>query len=117
MPSFDPTSRYRTTDILVDDTEASIDQTLLYASREPLQFQDHPENTVHTVEAGDTLWRLAARHFAGFSEPSNMWWAIAEYQPTPIGDPTLQIKPGTLLILPPPSLVGAFLGTRPEAVV
>jgi hypothetical protein len=117
MPIADSTSRYRTTDVLVDNTVGAPDQILFYGNREPIRFQDHPDNVLYVVEAGDTLWRIAARHFAGFPEPSNMWWAIAEYQPEPIGDSTLQLLPGSRLILPPPTLVGASLGARPDLVL
>ena len=117
MSIYDATSRYRTTDRLVDNTVPAAEHTQFLASREPLAFQDHKDNVLYVVESGDTLWRIASRHFLGFPEPSNMWWAIAEYQPTPIADPTLKLRPGSTLILPPTNVVGAFIGMRPEAVV
>lgn len=67
---------------------------------EPFGWSDEPDNTIHTVIEGDTLWGLANRYFAGHIRPSGLWWVIADYQPAPIVDPTLALVPGTRLFIP-----------------
>jgi len=42
---------------------------LLLTDREPYGFQDHPDNRVHVVVQGDTLFHLAGRYFAPLPRP------------------------------------------------
>lgn len=81
------------------------DQRLFLSDRVPFRFVDLPDNRVHTVKRGDTLHRLAARYFAPIGElpfisAANLWWVIADFQPTPIHDPTIQLTEGAKLIIP-----------------
>jgi len=65
-------------------------------------FEDQDGIIGHPIEAGDTLWNLAERYWAGlFAEPAEFWWIIADFQPTPILDPTLQLVPGEVIFIPP----------------
>jgi len=68
--------------------------------REPYRFRSHTDNRVHTVVQGDTLWGLAGRYFAPLPRACGFWWAIADYQPDPIVDPTLVLEPGRRLVIP-----------------
>ena len=49
---------------------------------------------------GDTLWALAARYYAALDRPSGLWWAIADFQPEPVFDPTLALVLGRVMIVP-----------------
>ena len=68
--------------------------------REPYRFRAHADNRVHVVVQGDTLWDLAGRYFAPLPRACGFWWAIADYQPDPIVDPTLVLEPGRRLFIP-----------------
>jgi len=78
-------------------------QGRLYLSeREPYRFKDHPDNRVHTVVEGDSLFHLAGQYFAPLERACGYWWAIADYQPEPgaIHDPTLRLEPGRRIFIP-----------------
>ena len=68
--------------------------------REPYRYHPHSDNRVHRVVAGDTLWGLAGRYFAPLPRACGLWWVIADFQPRPIHDPTLMLKPGHTLYIP-----------------
>lgn len=68
--------------------------------REPFRYEAETDNRYHQVRDGDTLWGLAHVYFAGFPSACNLWWVIAEFQPTPIVDPTLRLQPGEVLVIP-----------------
>jgi nucleoid-associated protein YgaU len=68
--------------------------------REPVRYRDAPDNIYHTVRDGDTLWGLAHRYFQGLPNACRRWWILAEYQPTPILDPTIALQPGTVVVVP-----------------
>ena len=74
---------------------------LLYLTeREPYGFREHTDNRVHTVVEGDTLWGLAGRYFSPLPRACGFWWAIADFQPDPVVDPTLLLEPGRRLFIP-----------------
>ena len=68
--------------------------------REPYRYKAHTDNRVHVVVQGDTLWDLAGRYFAPLPRACGFWWAIADYQPDPIVDPTITLEPGRRLSIP-----------------
>jgi hypothetical protein len=68
--------------------------------REPYRFRSHTDNRVHVVVQGDTLWDLAGRYFAPLPRACGFWWAIADFQPDPIVDPTLVLEPSRRLFIP-----------------
>ena len=68
--------------------------------REPYGFRSHSDNRVHMVVLGDTLWGLAGRYYAPLPRACGFWWAIADFQPDPIVDPTLELEVGRRLFLP-----------------
>jgi len=76
------------------------EQTLWMADREPFTFQQRTDNLFHVVQEGDTLFSLAGRYFRGAPRAAGFWWVIADYQPQRILDPTLQLAPGTVLVIP-----------------
>ncbi|MCK9521458.1 MAG: LysM peptidoglycan-binding domain-containing protein [Proteobacteria bacterium] len=76
------------------------DGVLHLTEREPYRFKAHTDNRVHVVVQGDTLWDLAGRYFAPLPRACGFWWAIADYQPDPIVDPTLGLEAGRRLFIP-----------------
>lgn len=68
--------------------------------REPFGYRPFPDNRVHQVVSGDTLFDLAGRYFAPLPRACGYWWAIADFQPEPIVDPTLVLDVGRRLVIP-----------------
>ena len=81
-------------------------------SREPISYRSDGKNQMYVVRAGDTLEILASRFFNGFPTPARLWWLLAEYQPEPIFDPTLQLEPGLLLVIPSVTQVHHLLSEK-----
>lgn len=89
------TSRYRFTSGWTD-----ADWRLFLDERVPFRYRELSDNRQHVVRIGDTLWTLAGRYFFGVPRASGLWWVIADFQPEPIHDPTIELSPGTLLVIP-----------------
>lgn len=90
-------SRY-TFCIAVQDDEAR----WFLTEREPFGFVAFPDNRVHAVVQGDTLFALAGRYFAPLPRACGFWWAIADFQPSDgaIVDPTLDLEVGRTIYIP-----------------
>lgn len=73
---------------------------LYLSEREPYPYKEFADNEEHTVVGGDTLANIAGRRFIGLPNPGQFYWAIADFQPDPIHDPTIALIPGSKLILP-----------------
>ena len=73
---------------------------LQLTEREPYRFREHKDTRVHTVVQGDALWNLAGRYFAPLPRACGFWWVIADFQPDPIVDPTLELVPGRRVFIP-----------------
>lgn len=73
---------------------------LFLSEREPFRYKDFPDNTTHIVGQGDTLWHLAAKYYAPLDRAAGLWWVIADFQPDPIFDPTLDLPEGQPIIIP-----------------
>lgn len=69
-------------------------------ARAPYRYRALADNTVHVVIEGETIWAIAGHHFQPHPRAAGLWWAIADFQPNPIHDPTVRLVPGSLLILP-----------------
>ena len=82
---------------------------VVLAERVPMLFRERPDNRMHTVLPGDTLAALAGTYFAPLPRACGYWWAIAEYQPEPIVDPTEALAVGRVLIVPSLDALEAFL--------
>ncbi len=77
------------------------DAGILYLTdRKPYKYYKHIDNRTHTVVEGDTLFTLAGKYFAPLPRACGFWWAIADFQPQPIIDPTLALEIGSLLHIP-----------------
>ena len=68
--------------------------------REPFGFVAFPDNRVHTVVQGDTLFALAGRYFAPLPRACGYWWVIADYQEDGPIDPTIELEVGRILSIP-----------------
>jgi hypothetical protein len=73
---------------------------LYLTDREPYRFKAHSDNRTHRVVQGDTLFSLAGRYFAPLPRACGFWWVIADFQPDPIIDPTLDLSIGTDIFIP-----------------
>lgn len=79
---------------------ANREGALELSDREPFRYRELADSRVHTIAAGDTLWHLAGRCFAPLARAEGYWWAIADFQPEPIVDPTLELVLGATLVIP-----------------
>jgi len=73
---------------------------LYLTERTPFRFRPLNDTQQHVVRWGESLWALAARHYAGLPRPAGLWWVIADFQPDPIIDPTIQLQVGQVLFIP-----------------
>ncbi len=83
-----------------ETAQTDADGKLYLSERTHFPFRDLPDNRHHVVRQGDSWWTLAATYFAGLPRPAGLWWAVADYQPTPCVDPTIALVPGTLVVVP-----------------
>jgi hypothetical protein len=100
-------SRYLLSDVYIDDADR-----VYTAPRNRLFYSPDVDNVVaHTVEDGDTLKSIAFTYYRdkGF-RGTTFWWAIADFQPTPILDPTCKLKVGELIFVPPLNYIEQALG-------
>jgi len=88
-------SRYSFCEALTDELDR-----MYLTDREPYGFVAHPDNREHTVVLGDTLFSVAGQYFAPLPRACGYWWAIADFQPEPIVDPTLDLTVGSSLTIP-----------------
>lgn len=68
--------------------------------REPFRFRELSDTREHVVVQGDTLFTLAGRYFAPLPRACGYWWAIADFQPDPVFDPTLELELGRRIFIP-----------------
>lgn len=73
---------------------------LYLTEREPYRFREHSDTRVHRVTEGDSLFDLAGRYFDPLPRACGFWWVIADFQPNPIIDPTIELEPGALILIP-----------------
>jgi hypothetical protein len=79
------------------------DDSLVFflTEREPIRWDPEMEGTRrHVVAQGDLLPMLAYRYFQPIPDAEHLWWVIAEFQPTPIFDLTLDLAVGRVLYVP-----------------
>jgi len=88
-------SRYSFCDALTDELGR-----MYLTDREPYGYASHPDSREHLIVLGDTLFSLAGQYFAPLPRACGYWWAIADFQPEPIVDPTLALTVGDTLIIP-----------------
>lgn len=87
-------SRHRFTTATLVEGEQALDD------RVPFGYREFDDNVMHQVQTGDTIFGLAGRYFPNLPRGCGLWWVIADFQPEPIHDPTLQLADGSLLVIP-----------------
>ena len=81
--------------------------------RAPYRFRERADTRLHIVQEGETLLSLAHAYFSPLPRPSGFWWAIADFQPRPITDPTLRLEAGSKIYIPAVAvLTDVILGER-----
>lgn len=73
---------------------------LFLSDRVPFRYQPLYDNQFHVVSQGETLFSLAALYYDGMERAAGYWWVIADFQPDPINDPTVELTPGRTLVIP-----------------
>lgn len=85
---------------LTSASRPTVGAPLMLHSAPRYLYRKLPDTREHVVVLGDTLQNLAARYFAGLPRPAGLWWVIADFQPEPIHDPTVELEPGRVLHIP-----------------
>lgn len=85
---------------LLCDTTLDAEGRLLLADRVPYRYRELPDNRFHVVAEGDSVFTLAGVYFEGIPRAAGLFWVIADFQPVPIHDPTLQLTIGRTMIIP-----------------
>ncbi len=81
--------------------------------REPFRFREYEDTREHVVVKGDSLFTLAGRYFAPLPRACGFWWAIADFQPDPVFDPTVELELGRRIYVPSVRvLTDVILGAR-----
>jgi nucleoid-associated protein YgaU len=109
-----PTSPYNLAEIVQDS-----EQRLAFALRNRLLWEDLAGVRAHVVREGDTLWNLALRYYGSSGgqpgDGARLWWVIADFQSEPINDPTVQLTPGEIILIPPlPAIQTVIAGPGAE---
>jgi len=89
-------SRYTFAEVSADETTGR----LTVRDRSRYRFENRSDLRRHVVEGGQSLFTIAERRFPGFSRGAGLWWVIADFQPSPIHDPTIAVTTGRLLFVP-----------------
>lgn len=102
-------SRYQWCDIETDEVSRRY-----FTERPVFSYRDLPENRLHVVTEGQRLWQLCQLYYPNIPRNGTLFWVVADFQPEPILDPTLDLKAGTLLVIPSEATVESlvFAGAR-----
>jgi hypothetical protein len=80
--------------------EQDSDEKLFLTDRIAFSYEDIADNRRVVAQEGDTIFSLAAKYFRGLPRPAGFWWVIADFQPQPIHDPTIQLAAGQVIVIP-----------------
>lgn len=106
-------SPYKFSDVARDS-----DGNAYLEDREPFNYQDREDNISHVVIDGDTLQSLAQYYYWYLDrDAGDLWWVIADYQPTPIINPFVPLQPGRLIVIPAPEFVSSEIMAAPVEVL
>ena len=76
-----------------------------------IPYVDSLDNKVHTVTGGESLQDIAHKYFGDFGSDTfpaaALWYIVAQFQPTPIIDPTLRLPAGLRLYIPSKAYVAS----------
>lgn len=76
------------------------DGRIYLSDRVPYRFRPFSDNRNHEAQQGDSLFTLSGRYFQPLEESSQYWWAIGDFQPDPIIDPTVRLDEGRNIVIP-----------------
>jgi len=68
--------------------------------REPFRYAVFDDNRVHVCRDGDTLQGIASTYFAPLPDAPLLWWILADFQKSPIIDPTVKLTAGRVIDVP-----------------
>lgn len=88
-------SRYMLSEGFIAD-----DGAFMLEDAEPFGYIERDDTREHQVRDGDTLFSLAGSHFQSYARAEGLWWVIADFQPDPIIDPTVQLTVGATIYIP-----------------
>lgn len=82
------------------------DGTVVLMLPERLPHEDLDGTTLHIVSEGERVYDLANLYYKRTARSAvDMWDVIAQFQPTPILDPSVPLKVGTEVYIPPDDYV------------
>lgn len=94
----------------------SLDDKIVLTERTPFYFTRFRDNIEHTVTDGDTFQSIAFYYYTGYLPASRsaaeLWWVIADFQPTPVTDPTLRLEAGTTVYVPSLRILDEFIFSK-----
>jgi len=94
-------SRYRQSSTYLSDSGR-----LVLLERQPWRFEDREDNLFHVSSVADAWWTIAEQYYGHISDRAcGLWWVVFDYQTPALVDPTLKIRPNTLIVLPSPGVV------------
>lgn len=68
--------------------------------REPVRFVNRSDTQRVQAKRGDTWYSLAGEHLIPIPNAEQLFWAVCDFQPTPILDPTIDPTPGSIVYIP-----------------
>lgn len=82
----------------------SLEGDIILTERIPYYFKRFPDNIEHKVIEGDTFQSIAYYYYNGLMprgrSAAELWWVIADFQPTAVTDPTLALEANTVIYVP-----------------
>ena len=94
-------SRYVNQEAITDP-----DGFLVLPEREPFRFRAADDNVYHRVGEGELLQDIAEKYYEHISDRAcGLYWVLMDYQDPPIVDPTLALRPNSVIIVPGPLVV------------
>lgn len=74
---------------------------LFLTDRVPYRYRTLPDTISHVAEGNETLHTIAGLYYReAFPRPEAFWWAIGDFQPDPVHDPTLLLDAGRVILVP-----------------
>jgi hypothetical protein len=82
-----------------------------FGERPVFGFRDLPDNRLHVVKQGERLWHLGHMYFPGVPKNGALYWAIADFQPEPVLDATLDLNVGSIIVVPSIATLNAIFSS------
>jgi hypothetical protein len=68
---------------------------------EPFPYDNKLPGTIkHVVADGETIWTIARKYYSSIKNAEHLWWVIADFQPVPLHDMTIDLTVGSILYIP-----------------